>query len=51
MQQDRLRVFSGNANPELTEEICSFLGVPLAQASVRTFSDGEIYLQILENVR
>ncbi len=51
MQQDRLKVFSGNANPELTEEICSHLGVPEAQASVRTFSDGEIYLQILENVR
>jgi len=51
MQQDRLKVFSGNANPELTEEICSHLGVPEAQASVRMFSDGEIYLQILENVR
>ena len=51
MQQDRLKVFSGNANPELAQEICSHLGVPQAKASVERFSDGEIYLQILENVR
>jgi ribose-phosphate pyrophosphokinase len=48
---DRLKVFSGNANPQLAAEICSFLGVALGDASVRTFSDGEIYLQIQENVR
>jgi ribose-phosphate pyrophosphokinase len=51
MQQDRLKVFSGNANPALTQEICRHLGVPQAKASVEKFSDGEIYLQILENVR
>jgi len=51
MQQDRLKVFSGNANPELAAEICAHLGVPQAKASVHTFSDGEIYLQVLENVR
>ena len=51
MQQDRLKIFSGNANPELTRDICKHLGVPQAKASVRKFSDGEIYLQILENVR
>jgi ribose-phosphate pyrophosphokinase len=51
MQQDRLKVFTGNANPDLTEEICGHLGVPQAQASVRLFSDGEIYLQVMENVR
>ena len=51
MLQDRLKVFTGNANPELTEEICTHLGVPQAKASVRLFSDGEIYLQVLENVR
>ncbi len=51
MEQDRLKVFTGNANPDLTEEICNHLGVPQAKASVKTFSDGEIYLQILENVR
>jgi ribose-phosphate pyrophosphokinase len=48
---DRLRVFSGNSNPALASEICRHLGHKLGQASVRHFSDGEIYLQILENVR
>ncbi len=51
MQHDRLKVFTGNANPKLTDEICRHLGVPRAEASVERFSDGEIYLQILENVR
>ena len=48
---ERLRVFTGNANPALAAEICSHLGRNLSDASVRTFSDGEIYLQIQENVR
>ncbi|MBL8291927.1 MAG: ribose-phosphate pyrophosphokinase [Bryobacterales bacterium] len=48
---DRLRVFSGNSNPALASEICRHLGHKLGEASVRHFSDGEIYLQILENVR
>jgi len=48
---DRLKVFSGNSNPALAEEICRHLGHKLGEASVRNFSDGEIYLQILENVR
>src|ERR1041385_5950630 len=51
MQQDRLKIFTGNSNPELTDEICNHLGVPQAKVSVRQFSDGEVYLQILENVR
>ncbi|MBI3693219.1 MAG: ribose-phosphate pyrophosphokinase [Acidobacteria bacterium] len=51
MQQDRLKVFTGNANAALTEDICKHLGVPLAKCSVTKFSDGEVYLQILENVR
>ena len=50
-QHDRLKVFTGNANPALTDEICRHLGVHRAEASVERFSDGEIYLQILENVR
>ncbi len=48
---DRLKVFTGNANPALAKEICACLNVPLGAASVRSFSDGEIYAQILENVR
>ena len=51
MRFDRIKVFTGNANPALAEEICACLGCKLAAASVRTFSDGEVYLQILENVR
>jgi ribose-phosphate pyrophosphokinase len=51
LSQDRLKVFSGNANVALAAEICSHLGRKPGEASVRTFSDGEIYLQIQENVR
>ena len=48
---NRLRVFTGSANSALSERICEELGVPLGDCSVKTFSDGEIYLQIKENVR
>src|SRR5437899_2124712 len=51
MEADRLKIFSGNANRPLAEEICGHLNVPLGQCDVRRFSDGEVYLQILENVR
>ncbi|MBI1786185.1 MAG: ribose-phosphate pyrophosphokinase [Acidobacteria bacterium] len=51
MNRDRLKIFTGNANPALAQEICQNLGVALGQISVKKFSDGEIYLQILENVR
>ncbi|MBI4442960.1 MAG: ribose-phosphate pyrophosphokinase [Acidobacteria bacterium] len=51
MDRDRLKVFSGSANPALAKEICSNLGVDLGQSLVSRFSDGEVYLQILENVR
>ena len=46
-----LKIFSGNANPALAQEICTHLSVPLAKASVKTFSDGEIMVEINENVR
>jgi ribose-phosphate pyrophosphokinase len=51
MDRDRLKVFTGNANPALAERICQHLGVPLAECDVGRFSDGEISLQIKENVR
>jgi ribose-phosphate pyrophosphokinase len=51
MDPDRIKIFTGNANPALTQEICDFLGLPLGLSSVKTFADGEIYLQIHENVR
>ena len=44
-------VFSGNANPELAKEITRFLGIPLSDAVVSQFSDGEINIEICENVR
>ena len=46
-----IKVFSGNANRVLAEEICSELGVELGVASTDRFSDGEFNFQIGENVR
>src|SRR5512142_364868 len=51
MNRDRLQVFAGNANPALAQDICAALGIELGRAMVKQFSDGEIYLQIKENVR
>ncbi len=48
---DKLRILTGNANPELTQRICKFLGVNLAKAKVSHFSDGEIQVEIEESVR
>ena len=47
----RLKVFSGNANLPLAEEICSMLGIPLGRAHVGRFPDGECEVKIEENVR
>ena len=49
--KDKIRVFSGNSNPVLAQEICNSLGVPLGNAGVKTFSDGEVLVEIRENVR
>ena len=46
-----LKLFSGNANRPLAEEIAKTLQLPLGDADVSRFSDGEIYVQINENVR
>lgn len=51
MNPDRLKIFAGNANPCLAQEIARALGIDLGEVMVRQFSDGEIYLQIKENVR
>lgn len=48
---DRIKIFSGNSNPGLAEKICTSLGLTLGTAKVRTFSDGEIMVEIGENVR
>lgn len=46
-----LMVFAGNANPELAQRVAENLDLPLGQATVTRFSDGETYVEILENVR
>ncbi len=46
-----MKIFTGNANSSLAAKICGALGCTLGAASVEPFSDGEIRLQILENVR
>ncbi len=46
-----LKVFSGNANKALAQEICDHLEIPLGKINLTRFSDGELYCQILENVR
>lgn len=51
MPDRQMMVFSGNANPQLTYEICQYLNMNLGKASVGVFSDGEINVEILENVR
>ncbi len=51
MSDARMMVFSGNANPKLAKDIAQYLNIPLGKASVGKFSDGEISVEILENVR
>lgn len=48
---DKIKIFSGNSNPELAQKICGSLGVALGAARVRRFSDGEVMVEIGENVR
>jgi len=48
---DHMKIFSGTANRSLAEAICKSLGIPLGVSSVSRFSDGEVYFQIMENVR
>ncbi|HYG99659.1 MAG TPA: ribose-phosphate pyrophosphokinase [Terriglobales bacterium] len=49
--EDKFKIFSGTANPALADEICAFLGMQRGQSHLTRFSDGEVYIQILENVR
>src|SRR3954468_19794366 len=46
-----LTIFSGNANRELAQSICRYVDTPLGDAEVTRFADGEIYVEIKENVR
>ncbi|MEM7360799.1 MAG: ribose-phosphate pyrophosphokinase [Pseudomonadota bacterium] len=51
MSIDNLTIFSGNANPRLVAEVVDYLKVPLGKTRVEQFSDGEIAVEILENIR
>ncbi|ACB75619.1 ribose-phosphate diphosphokinase [Opitutus terrae] len=51
MGESRLKIFSGNSNRALAEEICRSIGVPLGEATVTSFPDGESFVKINENVR
>src|SRR5579872_2523523 len=51
MRFEQMKIFTGNANQALAAKICASLGMTLGAAEVEPFSDGEIRLQILENVR
>jgi len=48
---DRLMVFTGNAHPRLAEDVVRHLNINLGRAKVGRFSDGEVMVEILENVR
>ncbi len=51
VSDSRMMVFTGNANPQLAQDICNYLKLPLGKAVVDRFSDGEIMVEIMENVR
>jgi ribose-phosphate pyrophosphokinase len=46
-----MKVLAGNSNRPLAEAIAGYLGVPLTKASVRRFSDMEVFVEVHENVR
>ncbi|MCL0057550.1 ribose-phosphate pyrophosphokinase [Dehalococcoidales bacterium] len=48
---DELKVFTGNAHPALAQAICEYLGIPLGKCEVFEFSNENIFVRILENVR
>ena len=51
MAYERMRVFTGTANPKLAEAVCRHLNISLGRAVVGKFSDGEVMVELLENVR
>src|SRR6201986_858463 len=50
-EDKRFKIFAGSANRQLAEEICKQIGVPLGETKIQRLADGEIYFQLLENVR
>jgi ribose-phosphate pyrophosphokinase len=51
VSMEGVSIFSGNSNPALAKKICDYLNLSLGDAQVKTFSDGEIQIEIEENVR
>jgi ribose-phosphate pyrophosphokinase len=51
LRGQEIKIFSGNANAALAKEICQRMNIPLGNAVVGRFSDGEINVQIVDNVR
>ncbi|HEX8738686.1 MAG TPA: ribose-phosphate pyrophosphokinase [Casimicrobiaceae bacterium] len=51
MAFERMRIFTGNANPRLADAVCRHLNISLGRAVVGRFSDGEVMIELLENVR
>jgi len=51
MNEPRLKIFSGNSNRSLAESICKSIGMPLGEATVTSFPDGESFVKINENIR
>ncbi len=51
MRDTKLKIFTGSSNRALAEEICSSIGVPLGDATVNCFPDGESFVKINENIR
>jgi ribose-phosphate pyrophosphokinase len=51
MAFERMRIFTGNANPNLAEAVCRHLNISLGRCSVGKFSDGEVMVELMENVR
>ena len=49
--RDEIQVFAGNSNPQLVADVCKVLDVSVGRADVRRFSDGEVMVEIAENVR
>ena len=50
-EDKRFKIFAGSANRKLAEDICAQVGIRLGECKLQRFADGEIYFQLLENVR
>lgn len=51
MAFERMRIFTGNANPKLADAVCRHLNISLGRCVVDRFSDGEVMVELMENVR